>query len=182
LADECLRHWNTDPWALAELRLAGQIAEGDFLRRRDAALAQEHAKPSPTTWIYFYALPAATPAQARDAVAALPRFPALPRDIGNLGDSTEREEAVGRVYLLAGDLDAAIAHLRVVTGSCGVLRNLILYVRAHEELGEALAAKGDAPGACAEFSVVLSYWGNAKPHSITADKARAGMRRLGCPR
>jgi serine/threonine-protein kinase len=186
LADEYLRHHDLagdgSMWALGELRLAGRVAEADFLRRRDAWVERQHAMSDPTTWIWLYAVPALTPAQARDAVAALPRFPPLPRDIGNLGDWTDREEPVGRAYLLAGDFDEAIAHLRVVAGSCGVLTNLVIYVRAHEELGEALAAKGDTPGACTEFGIVLSYWGNAKPRSVTADHARAGMQRLGCPR
>jgi hypothetical protein len=189
LADEYLRHAgstvggeNERMFALAELRLAGRVTEADFGRKRDEWIQQERAVSSPMTWIYFYAWPAATPEQAREAIAARAGFPPLARDIGNPGDWTDREEAVGRVYLLAGDLDEAITHLRGVARSCGVLQDLLLYVRAHEELGEALAAKGDAAGACAEFGVVLGYWGKAKPRSVTADRARDGMRRLACPK
>jgi eukaryotic-like serine/threonine-protein kinase len=183
LADEYLRHNDLKDdgiFALAELRRAGHISEADFLQKRDAWVEQSHGTSDPGTWVYDYAMPAATPAQARDAIAVLPRFPPLPRDIGNLGDATEREELIGHAYLLAGDLDDAIAHLRIAAGSCGVLRDLILYIHAHEELGEALAAKGDTTGACAEYGVVLSYWGHAKPRSVTADRARDGRRRLGC--
>jgi serine/threonine protein kinase/tetratricopeptide (TPR) repeat protein len=196
LAEEFLRHVAAGvgvdveagdlSFVLAELRLAGRMGEADFARKRDVWVAQAgsatrtHGEADDSAWVDFYARPATTPAQAREAIAALPRFVPLPRDIGNPGTWTAREEAIGRVYLLAGDLDDAIEHLRLAAGSCGVLTNLHLYVRAHEELGEALAAKGDTVGACAQYGVVLSYWGNARPRSVTADLARAGMRRLGC--
>jgi serine/threonine-protein kinase len=98
----------------------------------------------------------------------------------NVGECTDILEAIGRTYLLAGDTEGALDRLRSATGSCGVLDNLFFYVRAHEELGEALAAKGDTDAACGELRVVLSYWGQAKPRSVTADAARAQMRRLRC--
>jgi len=196
LAEELLRHVaggvGVDveardlSFALAELRLAGRMGDADFARRRDVWVAQarsatrNHGEADDSAWVDFYARPAATPAQAREAVDALPRFAPLPRTVGNPGVWTAREEAIGRAYLVSGDLDRAIEHLRLAAGACGVLPNLHLYVRAHEDLGEALAAKGDTAGACAEYGVVLGYWGNAKPRSVTADRARDGMRRIGC--
>ena len=57
-------------------------------------------------------------------------------------------------------------------------------IRSHqyaaELLGEALEAKGDKDGACVAYGEVLVHWGNAKPRSVTADKARAHMKTLGC--
>jgi serine/threonine-protein kinase len=171
--------------ALAVLRLAGRIRDEEFRRERDQWAAQAHAVARPwddAGWVYVYGASSVTPQDAREAVEALPRFPALPRRIGQIGEPTALEEAVGRTYLLAGALDEAIPHLRAAAGSCGVINWFPEHVHAHEELGEALAAKGDTPAACDEFRAVLSYWGDAKPRSVTADKARAQMRRLGCPK
>jgi serine/threonine-protein kinase len=171
-------------WALAELHLAGRIGDEELRRERDQWAAQAHAVANAwddASWIYFYGATAVTPEGAREALAALPRFP-LPSQLGRVGERTEIEESVGNTYRLAGALDDAIPYLRAAAGSCGVLNGFIAYVHAHEELGEALASKGDTRAACDEFRTVLSYWGDAKPRSVTADKARAQMRSLGCPK
>ena len=42
--------------------------------------------------------------------------------------------------------------------------------------------KGDKPGACAAYQLVLSRWGEAKQRSVTAEKARGRMKGLGCGR
>jgi serine/threonine-protein kinase len=172
-----------DSFALAELHLAGAIPLADFRREREtrATKVRAHSIESlDTSWIEFYARTAATPDDAREAIEARPRFEPSSRSLGPIGSRAPLDEAVGRVHLLAGDLDAAIASLRLVTGACPVLAHLQWWLRAHAELGEALAAKGDTANACAAYGVVLSYWGDAKPRSITADKSRAQMRRLGC--
>jgi serine/threonine-protein kinase len=49
------------------------------------------------------------------------------------------------------------------------------------DLGQALEATGDATGACGAYRKVLARWGNAKPKSVTADKARARSKALRCP-
>jgi hypothetical protein len=48
-----------------------------------------------------------------------------------------------------------------------------LLARTHEE-------QGDKAGACAGYATVLREWGHAKPHSVTADEARAHATKLGC--
>jgi tetratricopeptide (TPR) repeat protein len=171
--------------ALAELRLANKISEPEFLRQRDAGAKVDTAAAPigrDDAWIDFHARPAWTPEQAREALAALPRFPGgLPRTVPEMGGQAVQEEPIGRAYLLAGDLDGAVLHLRRATAGCAVLGGLRSRIVAHEELGEALAAKGDTDGACAELRTVLGYWGSAKPRSVTADRARDRMRRLSCP-
>jgi serine/threonine-protein kinase len=44
-----------------------------------------------------------------------------------------------------------------------------------------LEQKSDRDGACAQYAAILSRWGNAKPKSVTADKARARSTALACP-
>ena len=89
-------------------------------------------------------------------------------------------EATGRVYLLAGDAEPALPELRVAARVCPVLDGIWQCVRASEELGEALEATGDRAGACAAFARVNAWWGQAKPRSLTADKARKHAKGLGC--
>ena len=171
--------------ALSELRLARRITDAEFTRQRDAWVKVESAESAfgqDPRWIDFYARQAWTHEQALDALAALPRFPgALPHRVPEISKQAIYEEPIGRTYLLAGDLDGAVLHLRRATAGCAVLAGLRSRIVAHEELGEALAAKGDTAGACAELRTVLGYWGSAKPRSMTADRAGDRMRRLACP-
>jgi tetratricopeptide (TPR) repeat protein len=190
LADEVLRHLPSsaefDPeaasLALAEVHLAGKITPAEYRHRRDAWLAATHATLGDNTedWVYFHARTAATAEDAREAIGALPKGARFDRRLNLLSTYTLLQEPVGRTYLLAGDLENAVVHLRAAAGACRTLQNQLTWVRAHAELGEALAAKGDTKGACAAYAVVLDYWGNAKPRSITADKARDNAKRLGC--
>ena len=48
-------------------------------------------------------------------------------------------------------------------------------------IGLALEQKGDKEGACAAYASVLDRLGNAKPRSVTAEKAKAHAKALGCP-
>jgi acetylornithine deacetylase/succinyl-diaminopimelate desuccinylase-like protein len=47
-------------------------------------------------------------------------------------------------------------------------------------LGEALAALGRRDEACSPLGVVLARWGHARPRSVTAERASALARELGC--
>jgi eukaryotic-like serine/threonine-protein kinase len=53
-------------------------------------------------------------------------------------------------------------------------------VQAYAWLGQAREKKGDKPGACAAYSVVLDYWGHAKPKSVTANETRLRTKTLDC--
>jgi hypothetical protein len=98
---------------------------------------------------------------------------------------------LGRTLLLAGQPAAAVEPLRVAANSCGILtdelrtafyESTIWWMRAHVLLGQALEQTGDAAGACAAYAVVLDRWKDAKPRSVTLDKARERSRVLGCPK
>jgi tetratricopeptide (TPR) repeat protein len=91
-------------------------------------------------------------------------------------------EAVrGHVLLLAGRLDDALPALRSGAATCGCLVTPRTFIQAHLWLGEALEAKGDTAGACTNYAVVIHRWKNAKPRSITLEKAKARSRALHCP-
>jgi serine/threonine-protein kinase len=48
-------------------------------------------------------------------------------------------------------------------------------------LGQMLEQTSDRDGACAQYASILARWGNAKPRSVTADRARARSKALACP-
>src|SRR5262249_31719163 len=125
------------PMAFAALRRAGRIPDDEFRQKRDRWAVEMHATAAPGqdwAWLAYYADPAVTPEDAREALAALARLPATPPGIEQTGDRTLIDEGAGRVYLLAGQLDDAIRYLRPAAGSCGVLNQFIYWIHAHEEL------------------------------------------------
>jgi tetratricopeptide (TPR) repeat protein len=168
--------------ALTIRRRAGRIADAEFRATREAWAREDMAKAAPQranlAWFWYYGQPAATPADAREALDALPRYSPLPADAADVYG----ERVMGHVLLLAGRVDEAIPHLRRAVSGCLDP----LYIPSHQlaagMLGEALESRGDVPGACAAYDEVLAHWGNAKPRSVTADAARARAKKLGCPR
>jgi hypothetical protein len=95
---------------------------------------------------------------------------------------------LGRTLLLAGQPRAAVEPLRVAANSCGTLTgrldafygSTIWWMRAHVLLGQALEQTGDTAGACSAYTVVMERWKNAKPRSVTLEKARERSRVLRC--
>ncbi|HEY3819062.1 MAG TPA: protein kinase [Polyangiaceae bacterium] len=161
-------------------RRAGHLSAAELEQSRSALLTERRGRLPPALakglWTSFYAIPAETGEDARIALAALPAFTPLPPSPTDI----RAPEAVGRVYLLAGEPAQAIAPLRTAARSCLGLEEVWERTRAHEELGEALEATGDKEGACAAYATVVGLWGHAKPRSVTAEKAKAHARRLGC--
>ena len=135
-------------------------------------------------WDYAYASPALTPGEAQTALAALPAWgppsPA-PANFNNFfGRQGSPEADLGRVYLLAGQVDQAVEHLTRAVATCDVYTSTLDHVRAALNLGSALELKGETKGACDAYGKVLAQWGHAKPKSVTADAARARSKALGC--
>jgi serine/threonine-protein kinase len=174
---------------LAVLRRAGRIPEARAKELGDAWMQQAVASLGPyrknDVWTVGFAFPAQTPAEARAALDLLPAWSPLPDHRMIPGDAG----AVGHAYALAGDADRAIPLLRQESAWCGPvpagtgILGLGPSLRIMQDrflLGQALEQKGDRDGACAEYSAVLARWGNAKPRSVTADKARARSRALAC--
>ncbi len=135
-------------------------------------------------WTYAYALPALTAAEAKAAIEALPEnAPRAVPSFGGWGFSGRvgsPDASAGHVYLLAGQLDDAIVHLRRAADACDVYDSTLDHVRASLDLGRALEEKGDRDGACAAYRSVLARWGQAKPRSVTADAARERTAHLRC--
>jgi hypothetical protein len=98
----------------------------------------------------------------------------------------------GRLLLLAGRIDPAVTALENQTKRCEGLPTalsvdlskldvILDYVHAHVLLGQALEARKDKDGACRAYRVVESRWKDAKPRSVTLEKAKERLRALACP-
>ena len=137
------------------------------------------------TWFIVYARWAQTPAEAREAMAALPKYSPLPAS----GTSPWDKGHEGRVRALVGDADGAVPLLRAAIAWCGgvpddqepkAFDSTTDAMRDRLLLGQILEQKGDAAGACEQYGGVLARWGSAKPRSVTDDAARARSKALGC--
>jgi serine/threonine protein kinase/tetratricopeptide (TPR) repeat protein len=170
------------PTMLAARLKVGALSRGDYDAEIDRTVARWSERATPATrsfvWIYTFATPAETPADARAALARLGPFEPVPR----FKPLSLADEAIGRTYLLAGRTDDALAALERATRSCFPLDHPMEHTRAHYALGLAREAKGDVDGACAAYRVVRRRWGGAHPRSITADLAAARVAALRCPK
>jgi serine/threonine-protein kinase len=108
---------------------------------------------------------------------------------GALGDAEAPQSGAGEgavtfsmaeFAMLEGRVADARVPLELLTRSCTALVRPIEQTRAFELLGEVDEEQGDRDAACSAYRTVLSRWGNAKPRSVTADKARARAKGLGC--
>jgi eukaryotic-like serine/threonine-protein kinase len=90
------------------------------------------------------------------------------------------ETAVGVTFLLGDRLDDAVRWLTDATGTCRALEFPFEHTRAFAWLGQALEQKGDKAGACTAYRVVDERWGQARPRSVTAERAREREKALGC--
>jgi serine/threonine-protein kinase len=166
---------------LQTARLGGAIPAQEFEARRAAWEAQWRARIAPGAsilailWVRARALPATSPAEARDAIALLPEYAQPPglahpwfvQDNANLGE----------VYRLAGDLESAARRLEVAARYC----SLDAHVDDHLRLGRVRELQGNTAAACAAYAHVLARWGAARPRSIAAEEARARSSQLRCP-
>jgi hypothetical protein len=166
----------------ARLLLLGGTTRAKFNELRDKWLADNPDAASSGEadgWIFAYAAPAVTREEATSALAASPAFRPL---IYPLHFSSDRAEAVGRTYYLAGHLDEGAKYLKMASTPCLELSPMeaLSATWASFELGVALEERGDTASACTAYDRVLARWGSAKPPSLTAAKARARKRALGC--
>jgi serine/threonine-protein kinase len=165
-------------YALVALRDAGRLPEA-----RVRALSDEWMAESGSTrtgwWLYSWAGSVETPAQAQEALAALPQSPPLPSLTLNWNAAGD----LGKVYSLAGDADRAIPLLRQAVNACRpfIMSSEHDHLLNRLLLGRAFEQKGDTAGACEQYAAILERWGNAKPKSVTADAARTRRKALACP-
>ena len=158
---------------------AGGLSREQFVARRDAWIEDERRNIAQTglIWTYAFAAASETPEEASDALAQLPRFAPLSSYVHYVGIP---DAEIGRTYLLAGRVDDAVRHLTKAVAACSAFRHPFVHTRAMLDLGTALEAKGDAPGACASYRRVIDRWGSAKPRSVSAEQARTRSKALAC--
>jgi serine/threonine-protein kinase len=196
LASEYLRRrsaWQADDLAFEPTIYAyalqvqvGAVTPAQFASLRDGWLERDQARAerlgltsaavAGTRWSAAYALPATTAEEANAALALLP-------DVAPLvaAPAPQVDQPIGRTYLLAGRLPEAVITLTRASRACAVLEGEapLFTTWAALDLGQALEARGDGPGACAAYQQVLERWGGAKA-SRTAAKARARAQALHC--
>ena len=159
----------------------GGMAYSELVARRTAWIDEERrnvAHPG-LTWTYAFASSAETAEEANEALRVLPEYGPLSSFVHYAGIP---DAEVGGTYLLAGRVDEAIPYLTKAVATCVAFRHPFVHTRAALQLGDALERKGNAPGACGAYKKVVERWGNAKPRSISAEKARARMTALACPK
>jgi len=160
----------------------GALPAATFEERRGQWVDTWRARTSPDyaryLWIWGYALPAETPAEASLALSYLPKMGPLPP----YAPQTLAWAHVGNTYLLAGRASDAVPYLERATATCVALFDPVVHTQALLSLGRAREEAGKRDEACAAYVVVLDRWGAAKPRSRTADEARERVKALGCKR
>jgi serine/threonine-protein kinase len=158
---------------------AGAISRPKFDELRDQWLAQNPNEQASNRWIEAFAVPAQT---HDDGVAALAAKPDVQPLVNALNLEPYRAEPIGRVYVLAGQLDDGEPFLSEASAACGVIdgRAAIFSTWASLRLGQVLEARGDKAGACSAYGRVVARWGKASPSSRTAAMAAARRRVLSC--
>jgi serine/threonine-protein kinase len=131
-------------------------------------------------WVTLWAATVVSPEDAREALDAWNLDDAAARGSLTVAGDPDRWLDVGRTHLLADKVDEAIVELGRASRACRALSDPFLAAQSARLLGDALARKGDAAGACAAYASVIARWGHATPRSVTAEAARDGMKRLLC--
>jgi serine/threonine-protein kinase len=173
-----------DPTAvmLAAVQRSGGMTREALQEKRATRLAWWETKAVPSSrnalWIYQYAAAVETEAEAQEALSAQERYAPVPP----YNPLFPADGYVGRTYLLAGRVEDALPVLERMTRSCYALSFPLEHTRAHYFLGLAREHTGDRDGACKAYGVVKERWGNARPRSVTAEKAQARMKALRCGR
>ncbi|WP_394820506.1 protein kinase domain-containing protein [Pendulispora albinea] len=158
----------------------GQIDRDEMLRRRahdeTGLIARGGILASPgVLWYVTYVEYVVTTDDAKLAVARQP-------PIHPVHDAEFREvnmdQALGRTYLYADQIEKALQELRRGVRSC-LYTSSRWSVYAHALYGDALAKVNRPREACDEYAYVLQRWGR-EPRSNTARKVRESAIRLGC--
>jgi serine/threonine-protein kinase len=163
-------------------RMGGLIDDAELHRARRAFLEDFTRQSSRVrfvrgvTWLNGYAAMAETEEDAQEALRELPAWAPVPVGLR----TSFNDEALGHTDLLAGRIDEAAVHLARAARMCDALDDPFRHVRVQLLLGRALEAKGDTTGACAAYGEVLTWWGAAKPRSVTAEQAKERRTRLAC--
>lgn len=126
-------------------------------------------------WSLGYGCPAETRTEALEALKKMPHAKSPLVALGRLG--TDFFE--GKIHILTGEYERAIPLLRRAANTCNVFDEPLMPMRATYYLGLALQGKGDETGARSAFQQIVDRWGKAKPRSVTAEKAKKALEKLG---
>ena len=151
-----------------------QAALDGWRKRNDSSAFGDYR---PYVWVYGYAAPVVNAEDAKVAIEALPRYSPIPPFLPN---GALPALSVGRALWLGGSEAQGLAYLESASKQCWLGTRPMQSITSHAWYAEALEKKGDKPGACKELGTLLSFWGNAKPRSVTAEWAKTRSRVLGC--
>ncbi|HUS26904.1 MAG TPA: protein kinase [Kofleriaceae bacterium] len=160
---------------LATLARTGAITREELQHKRDAWVHELDASIGGNyhrmIWAHGYADTVATADEAAGALAALPRYEPLPATYW----FPFVYGRIGRTFVLGGRPADAMPYLERATKRCMERdpRDFLYLGLAHQALGQSAEA-------CSAFGEVVTRWGNAKPRSVTAEKARQQMAALAC--
>jgi serine/threonine-protein kinase len=166
----------------------GKLSDAEFEAER-TALRQQMAATFPprwkanadfATWDELDARDVKGKAEAEALLARMPKEPPHPPEFNDL--------IVPALMHEAGHSAEALPRLKAWCSACTVmgqartdpLEDTLWYMRGHLVLGAALEATGDMPGACAAYAVVMKRWKDAKPRSMSLEKAKERSEALHC--
>jgi serine/threonine-protein kinase len=178
----------TDDWALdrdptgpAERALvhAGVEKPADAWAHVDARAEWWHARVLPNwhpyVWIDVQARAADDEESARVAVTELEG-----RSISPFNPLVPADARAGAAFALAGRWREATQYLDRAVHACDAVARPIEHTRASYFLGLAREHDGDTKGACAAYAAVIEHWKDARPRSVTFEKAAAHALALRC--
>jgi serine/threonine-protein kinase len=157
---------------------AGKNRLVDRLARNPPALGTAYFKEK-ETWNDLHRMRVdETPAQAAADLLGAPDNPLLSRML-----------PVTRLRVAAGHGVEALPNIRRIAARCAVMTPMnndwfdtaFTFIESQLLLGSVLEETGDTAGACAAYAVVKRRWKDAKPRSVSLERAIARSAALGCP-
>ncbi len=160
-------------------------AERAALHEEATELAHD-PNPSQSMWQWLH-IDAQYVTSASEAKEALARLDAIPKDAGSTTLHGFSKWPRGKVELLAGSTTDAARSLEDALASCMAMpttdepwaRMPFANMEARILLGDALA-ETDRNAACDAWARVIDQWKEAKPRSVSVERARARARARGC--
>ncbi|MFT3766398.1 MAG: tetratricopeptide repeat protein [Minicystis sp.] len=167
------------PALLRVLLSEGRLSRPDIESRRADWVKAWESRVIPASrrfiWLHGYAEIVDDAATAKEALSALRTYAPIPP----YRPRTLSAEGIGLMHFLTGDNIEALRWLNEATRACMALDFPLEHTRAHYWLGRVREEVKD-PSACDAYAVVVRRWGEARPPSVTARKAQARMKALGC--
>jgi tetratricopeptide (TPR) repeat protein len=153
---------------------AGQVSTQEYAAEQNRWFLQMTERAGPVersdAWWAAHASPAETREDGDAALAVLPEGARVGR---------RAEGMLGKVYLLADRAPEARPLLERAT-ACFPLESPVTSGQLLFTYGLALERTGAAAAACAAYARLLGRWGNARPRSMTVERARERSRALEC--